>query len=230
MSFFGFGNATKSSTEAKSTSVSFGANLPVGNKALSAEISEVGQKFVKTNKKYRDEIDKYKKIADFNKKLSSSYIANVHAIIDVSKLLNDYALFFNILKEEINKTEGQIGTLQSSDIQYLENLTKAKMEEFSHKFIEQSEKVRGLYTKYGQESEAKTISSAQEQLKNTISNAGVTYNSLINETRKTDGDIRKSEGQSSKSSTSFFGGSKKKRVTASKKRVTTSKTKKSNLK
>jgi len=200
MSFFGFGN-TSSANGAKSTSVSFGANLPVGNKALSAEISEVGQKFVKTNKKYRDEIDKYKKIAEFNKKLSSSYIANVHAIIDVSKLLNDYALFFNILKEEISKTEGQIGTLQASDIQYLENLTKAKMEEFSNKFIDQSDKVRGLYTKYGQETEAKMITSAQEQLKSTVSNASTTYNSLISETRNTEAP----KG-------GFMGGSKKKRV------------------
>ncbi len=183
MSFFNFGNNASKTSNTSKTSVSFGANLPVGNKALSAEISEVGQKFVKTNTKYRTEIDKYKKIAEFNKKLSSSYIANIHAIVDVSKLLNDYALFFNILKEEINKTEGQIGTLQASDIQYLENLTKAKMDEFSSKFIEQSEKVRGLYTKYGQEEEAKTISSAQEQLKNTVTNAGITYQSLLNSTK-----------------------------------------------
>lgn len=167
-----------------SPSVSFGANLPVGNKALSAEISEVGQKFAKTNKKYRDEIDKYKKIADFNKKLSSSYIANVQAAIDISKLLNDYALFFNMLKDEINKTEGQIGTLQAADIQYLENLTKAKMEQFSSRFIEQSEKVRALYNKYGQQDEAKTLGSAEESLKTVVSNAGITYQSLLNSAKQ----------------------------------------------
>ncbi len=175
-------NASVSSTS--SPSVSFGANLPVGNKALSAEISEVGQKFAKTSKKYRDEIDKYKKIADFNKKLSSSYIANVQAVIDVSKLLNDYALFFNMLKEEINKTEGQIGTLQAADIQYLENLTKAKMEQFSARFIEQSEKVRTLYNKYGQQEEAKTLGSAQESLKTVVNNAGIAYQSLLNSTKQ----------------------------------------------
>ena len=165
-------------------SVSFGANLPVGNKALSVEISEVGQKFAKTSKKYRDEIDKYKKIADFNKKLSSSYIANVQAAIDISKLLNDYALFFNMLKDEINKTEGQIGTLQLADIQYLENLTKAKMEQFSSRFIEQSEKVRILYTKYGQQEEAKTLGSAQESLKTVVDNAGIAYQTLVNSTKQ----------------------------------------------
>ncbi len=185
------------------SAVSFGANLPVGNKALSAEISEVGQKFAKTSKKYRDEIDKYKKIADFNKKLSSSYIANVQAIIDVSKLLNDYALFFNMLKEEISKTEGQIGTLQAADIQYLENLTKAKMEQFSTKFIEQSEKVRTLYNKYGQQEEAKTIGSAQESLKTVVNNAGITYQSLLNSTKQPSigGSKKYSQKQTKKTST-----------------------------
>lgn len=189
--FSGMFGSKSSNVNSKSTSsspsASFGANLPVGNKALSAEISEVGQKFVKANKKYRDEIDKYKKIADFNKKLSASYIANVHAMIDVSKLLNDYAMFFNMLKEEINKTEGQIGTLQASDIQYLENLTKAKMEEFSNRFIEQSEKVKGLYSKYGQEDEAKTITSAQESIRGVVGNASLTYASIMDLSRPAQG-------------------------------------------
>lgn len=162
----------------KATSVSFGANLPVGSKALSAEINDVGEKFSKTNKKYRDEIDKYKKIADFNKKLSSSYIANIHAMVDVSKLLNDYALFFNLLKEEIAKTESQIGTLKTEDIQYLESLTKAKMDDFSSKFLSESDKVKILYSKYGQEQEVKNIITAQEAIKTTVGDATTTYKSL----------------------------------------------------
>jgi hypothetical protein len=202
------------STAEKTPTAAFGANLPIGNKALSAEIEEVGQKFVKTNKKYINEIDKYKKIADFNKKLSSSYIANVHAIIDVSKLLNDYAAFFNLLKDEINKTDGKIGTLQSSDIQYLENLTKAKMEEFGNKFIEQSGKVKDLYIKYGQESEAKTIVNAREQLMTTITNAGITHDSLIK--------ANLSGGKSNKKP--------KKKVIETKKRVIQNKNKKTTVK
>lgn len=199
---FGNSKASNASKSAPQPVASFGANLPVGNKALSAEISEVGQKFVKTNKKYRDEIDKYKKIAEFNKKLSSSYIANVSAMIDVSKLLNDYAMFFNILKDEINKTEGQIGSLQASDIQYIEALTKAKMEEFTTRFIEQSDKVKTLYSKYGQEEEAKVLGSAQESIKGVMNNAGVTYQSLVNATKTTQTGGRRKKATSKKSTKS----------------------------
>lgn len=180
--FSGLFGSNKSNSTSQKPSVSFGANLPIGNKALSAEITEVGQKFVKTNKKYRDEIDKYKKIADLNKKLSSSYIANIHAMVDVSKLLNDYAFFFNLLKDEIATTEGQIGTLKQEDIQYLENLTKAKMDEFSNRFMEQSDKVKILYNKYGQNEEVQRIASAQETFKGTIGDVSTTYQSLVNAT------------------------------------------------
>jgi hypothetical protein len=201
-------STTSKSGNAPSPSASFGANIPVGNKALSAEISEAGQKFVKANKKYRDEIDKYKKIAEFNKKLSTSYIENVHAMIDVSKLLNDYALFFNLLKEEIAKTEGQIGTLQASDIAYLENLTKSKMEEFSNRFIEESNKVKALYDKYGQDAEAKTISTAQEDIKGIVGNATTTYSDIVELTRPTQG------GRSRKVSTSTRAAASKSRTTS----------------
>lgn len=179
------------STSSTAPSTSFGANLAVGSKGLSAEITEVGQKFIKTNKKYRDEIDKYKKIADFNKRLSGSYIANVYAMIDVSNLLNDYASFFNVLKEEIMKTDGQIGSLQAADIQYLESLTKSKIEEFSNRFIENSDKVKVLYTKYGQQDEVNKIVEAQNSMKSIIDDANTTYKTLINSTHTLEGGKKK---------------------------------------
>lgn len=174
-----FGSAPPNSAPTSS----FGANLPIGNKALSAEISNVGDKFSKTNEKYRNEINKYKRIADFNKKLSVSYIANIHAMIDVSKLLNDYALFFNLLKDEIMKTDGQIGSLKAEDIQYLESLTKAKIDEFSNSFTANAEKVKKLYIHYDQQSEVKTIEEAQVSMTNLITDANVTYKNLLNTTK-----------------------------------------------
>jgi len=161
-------------------SKSFGVNLPVGtgSKALSEEISSVSKKFVDVNEKYRSEMSKYKKIADFNKKLSASYISNIHAMVDISKLLNDYAGFFSMLKEEINKTDGNIGSLTADEIQYIESITKAKIEAFSSSFMQQSDKVKDLYKKYGQESEAKNLSNAQEQLQEAIQAAGLTYDDV----------------------------------------------------
>jgi hypothetical protein len=157
----------------------FGVNLTTNNKAFSSEISNVSKKFVSTNKKYRDEIAKYKKIVEFNKQLTSAYITNFKVMVDVSKLLTDYSAFFHVLKEEVAKTEGQIGTLQASEVQHIEDMTKDKLGEFSNIFMDQSEKVKALYTKYGQEEQIKGINNAQESMKIVMENASNTLRQVL---------------------------------------------------
>lgn len=178
-SIFGSGN----SAPVASNTGSIGVNLNIDNKGLSLELDEVKGKISKTNQKYRDEIDKYKKIADFNKKLTSSYITNINTMVDVSKLLVNYAAFFAFLKDELAKTDNTIGSLTTEDIQYLESLTKAKMEQFSNNFADQANKIKVLYNKYGQQEEAARITTAQENIKATIENAGTTYQTLLNTTK-----------------------------------------------
>jgi len=173
----------KEPTKKESNSKSFGTNLSVDGKSVSAEISSVGDHVIKTNKKYLTEINKYKKIADFNKKLSDSYSANMYAMIDVSKLLNDYVQFFNILKEEMSKMD-HLGILKAEDVAYLESLTKSKMEEFTNSFMKESDKVRILYEKFGQDTEMRHINKARDSMKNVMGNATVTYKELLEDINK----------------------------------------------
>lgn len=157
---------------------SFGINIPVNNKSLSAEINEVGEKFIKTNKSYREEIEKYKKIAAFNKTLSKSYITNITAMIDVSKLLNEYSLFFDILKNEINETNNSLGSIDKNDIEYLKNLTKDRLDQLINVFKLQTNKVKGLYEKFGQVNELDNIKAAQILMDGVSNSANVTYSSI----------------------------------------------------
>jgi hypothetical protein len=160
------------------TGVAFGVNLPINNKSLSAEINDVSESFIKTNKKYRDEITKYKQIANFNKNLSKSYIANVTAMIDVSKLLNDYSIFFDILKDEITNTNNSVGSIDAQEVEYLKNLTKDKLDELINVFRTQTDKVKTIYKKFGQVDELQTIESAQNLMNAVSDNAKTTYSSL----------------------------------------------------
>ena len=153
---------------------SFGANMSLENKSLSKELVDIGDKFVSTNKKYVSEIEKYKKIVEFNKRLSNSYIGNLKVMVDVSKLLNDYATLFEMLKQEISKTEQHVGTLTSKDIEYLADLTRAKLEQFNQVFVGQSKKVKDIYIKYDQGDEANRITQAEESIKNVMDDASKT--------------------------------------------------------
>jgi hypothetical protein len=158
----------------------FGVNLTTNNKAFSGELSNFGQQFVNTNKKYQNEMAKYKRIAEFNKQLTTAYTKNLRVMVDISKLLTDYSAFFHVLKEEIGKTEGQIGTLQASEVQHIENLTKEKLGEFGTIFQDQTEKVKALYAKYGQEDARNKVTELQESLNNVTTNAANTYKFIAN--------------------------------------------------
>lgn len=159
-------------------SPSLGANISVDNKSLSKEIVSIGDKVVSANKKYLSEIEKYKKLVDFNKKLSSSYIGNLKVMVDVSKLLNDYATLFEILKNELSKTEQQVGTLTGKDVEHLAELTRAKLEQFNILFTGQSKKVKELYVKYDQQEERARVEAAEESLQGIMDNATETLRTV----------------------------------------------------
>ena len=164
----------------KRTEPSLGVNMSLQNKSMSKEIVEIGDKFVSTNKKYMNEIEKYKKVVEFNKKLSTSYIGNLKVMVDVSKLLNDYATLFELLKKELEKTEQSVGTLTNKDIEHLADLTRAKLEEFNEVFTGQSKKVKELYVKYDQHEERARVEAAEQSIQGVMDNASKILGTMDN--------------------------------------------------
>jgi hypothetical protein len=176
MSFF-------SSLSSSQKTASLGANISLENKSLSKEIVDIGDKVVSANKKYLSEIEKYKKLVDFNKKLSGSYIGNLKVMVDVSKLLNDYATLFEILKNELSKTEQQLGTLTGKDVEHLAELTRAKLDQFNILFTDQSKKVKELYVKYDQQEERARVEAAEQSLQVIMDNATETLRTVDDPSR-----------------------------------------------
>jgi hypothetical protein len=135
--------------------------------------------------------------------------------VDVSELLNSYAGVFDSMKTEFGKMDSALGKgLDLSDFEYLQNLTRAKIEDLNLKFNKQAEGLKRLYSQYGKPEEFNRILIAQTELQKMIENAGETYNTL-------------SEHQPTTSQT-LIGGSKTKRTVKKivKKRKPSSKEKK----
>lgn len=171
-------SASKSGTPA-TTSPTLGINISASD-GINTELAHVTSKLRSTNKKYTDEIVKYKEIAEFNKSLSASYMQNIKAMINVSQLLEQYANIFNVLKEETDKLEKALGVqLNVQDFQYLENMTKDKMAELNDKFIKETDSLKKVFDKYGKKQESEDISNAQLMMKKSLSNAANTYNKLV---------------------------------------------------
>lgn len=168
MSFFGL-NKSPSSFGYKVNSID----------GVPSELESVKGKIVQTSKKYRDELTKYREIAAFNQQLSSGYVRNLEAMVDVSRIMNYYIEIFNVLRDEFDKNERVLGTsLTNVDISYLERLTKTKMDELNTKFMNESEKLKKLYSQYGKNEELARVQEAQRSLMATTESAEQSYQKL----------------------------------------------------
>lgn len=139
------------------------------NAGISREFENIKGTIEKTNKKYREEISKYKEIAKLNEHISKGYLKNLDAMIDVSKILNYYVEIFNILKVELDKNDRVLGdtSLKLEDISYLERLTKNKVDELGAQFMNETEQLKKLYTAYGKTQELGRVNEAQNSFRTT---------------------------------------------------------------
>lgn len=157
----------------------FGVNIE-NKSALPSDLEKVKGTIQKTNKKYREEFTKYQEIAKFNKQLSSGYIKNLEVMVDVSKILNFYVDIFNVIKDEYNKNEELLGlsTIKSTDIAYLENLTRNKIDDLNKNFLTETDKLKKIYQQYGKTNELQRLEQAELNLKPTTDGAEIALSTV----------------------------------------------------
>lgn len=162
----------------KNNSKTLGVTLGTQD-GVKAELDKMQGAIKKTSKTYQEDIKKYKEIAKFNQHLTKSYVANLKVIVDVSELLNSYSGVFNSLKEEFSKMETAVGRpLELSDFEYLENLTRSKMDDLNTEFSKQTDGLKKLYTQYGRAEELNRILLAEGDVKRTVDDATATLQNL----------------------------------------------------
>lgn len=165
----------------KKDTKTLGVNLGNGE-GIKAEIDKMQGSIVKASKGYQNNIKKYKEIAQFNQHLTRSYVANLKVIVDVSELLNSYTSVFNSLKDEFSKMEEAMGRqMDKSDFDYLESLTKAKMDQLNTEFNKQADGIKKLYAQYGKPEELNRILVAQNDMQKALDHANSTYASVVAE-------------------------------------------------
>lgn len=162
----------------KQQSNSFGYKLS-GSAGLPSDLENMKGNIITANKKYREELTKYREIAKFNQQLSNGFIKNLEAMVDVSRVLNYYVEIFSLFKEEFEKNEALIGTsLKTSDIGYLEKLTRGKIDELNNKFMTETEKLKKMYSAFGKTEEINRVNEAQNSLRSTAESANQVYNTV----------------------------------------------------
>ena len=168
----------------KKNNKTLGVNLGNGD-GIKAEIDKMQGSIVKASRGYQNNIKKYKDIAQFNQHLTKSYVANMKVIVDVSELLNSYTGVFNSLKDEFAKMEEAMGRqLDKSDFEYLESLTKSKMEQLQTEFNKQASGIKKLYAQYGKPEELNRILLAQNDMRKALDSADTTYTNILSDIKE----------------------------------------------
>lgn len=91
---------------------------------------------------------KVKVLSEINKNVSESYNVSLKIIVDVTKLLNQYMVYFNEidkLMETFNTNSSN--TLNNQYFQHINKITSEKIDELSKNFKSQLESLKSVYSK-----------------------------------------------------------------------------------
>lgn len=91
---------------------------------------------------------KVKTLSEINKNVSESYNVSLKIIVDVTKLLNQYMVYFNEIDKlmESFNTESS-NTLNNQYFQHINKITSEKIDELSSNFKLQVDSLKAVYSK-----------------------------------------------------------------------------------
>lgn len=103
-----------------------------------------------TKSKEKDLNSKVESLTEINKNVTESYNVSLKIIVDVTKLLNQYMLYFNEIDKVINSLNDSNNTTLTLANNYFDNinkLTSEKIDELTNNFKDQIETVKTIYSK-----------------------------------------------------------------------------------
>ena len=103
-----------------------------------------------TKIKEKDLNSKVNSLTEINKNVTESYNVSLKIIVDVTKLLNQYMLYFNEIDKVINSLNDSNETTLTLTNNYFNNinkLTSEKIDELTNNFKNQIDTVKTIYSK-----------------------------------------------------------------------------------
>ena len=183
-------NASKQSsffswfTRARSDKKPMGVEL--GSKeGVKAQMQKFQGNVVRTSRIVQNNLEKYSEIKKLNEELTKSYVQNLVVFRDVNEMLQTCLNVFKSLEAEFTKLEEVTGReLNTSDFDYLNNLTRSKIDSLSYELNKQAEMLKNVYTMYGRPEELNRIILAQSNMKKVVEDATITYNKIAGPSKK----------------------------------------------
>lgn len=144
-----------------------------GSRNVFDEMRATTAKMAESNGKVKDQVTRYREMARFNKRISTSYYDNLQVVIDVSKLLQAHIEMFEEVKRSVQEMQEALGSpLDIEEFTYLGNLTKDSLNQLSNEFYKSTEDLKSLYVQFGDQDKATKIARMQQQFSSTPNDVG----------------------------------------------------------
>jgi hypothetical protein len=151
----------------------------LGDKNIGEQLHELTGKVEKTMGKNKKELRDYREMAKFNQNITTSYVANLKIIIDISKLLNGYNEFFDLFKKKLAEIDQELGIpISSDDFEYMKKLTTEQMVQLNETFKKETTNLKKMYSKYGKQKEYEEVDIAEKLFDKTSTEATTLYKNL----------------------------------------------------
>ena len=114
------------------------------------KLDKFKKKLDTTKIKEKDLNSKVNSLTEINKNVTESYNVSLKIIVDVTKLLNQYMLYFNEIDKVINSLNDSNNTTLTLTNNYFDNinkLTSEKIDELTNNFKNQIDSVKTIYSK-----------------------------------------------------------------------------------
>tara|TARA_Y100000389_G_C17451512_1_gene515144 strand:- start:1697 stop:2224 length:528 start_codon:yes stop_codon:yes gene_type:complete len=111
-------------------------------------LKSIKQTLEKKQLSEKDLSSKVKALSEINKNVSESYNVSLKIIVDVTKLLNQYMVYFNEIDKlmETFSTDSS-NTLNNQYFQHINKITSEKIDELSKNFKSQLDSLKTVYSK-----------------------------------------------------------------------------------
>ena len=152
---------------------------------VKAQMQKFQGNVVRTSRIVQNNLEKYSEIKKLNEELTKSYVQNLVVFRDVNEMLQSCLNVFKALEDEFTKLQEVTGReLNTTDFDYLNNLTRSKIDSLSDELNKQAEMLKNVYTMYGRPEELNRIILAQSNMKKVVEDATITYNKVAGPSKK----------------------------------------------
>jgi hypothetical protein len=179
-SFFSWFTGRTSAADKKPMGAELGTK-----EGVKAHIQKLQGNVVKTSRIVQNNLEKYKEIKKLNEEITKSYLQNLVVFRDVNEMLQSCLGVFKSLEEEFGKLEEATGReLNTTDFDYLTNMTRSKIDALNTELNKQAEVLKKVYTTYGRPEELNRMILAQSNMNKVVDDASVAYGKIVGQNKK----------------------------------------------